>query len=161
ELLKASGKDLPFIIVSGSVGEQVAIEAMKAGAHDFFSKNNLTRLCAAIDREVKEARVRRERGAAVRQLRQPEERYRLVLQHVRDYAIFFLDEVGRVATWSEGARRIFRFEEAEAVGRPLSTFYEGAFQHLDRARRYGLSHDEGWAHRKGGERFWAERDLEL
>lgn len=161
ELLKLSGKDLPFIIVSGSIGESVAVEAMKAGAHDFFSKASLTRLTAAIEREVKEATVRRERAATEQKLRQAEERYRLVVQHVRDYAIFFLDEVGRVATWSAGARRIFGYEESEAVGQPLSLFHENAFAHLERARTNGLAHDEGFAVRKDGGRFWAERDLEL
>jgi signal transduction histidine kinase len=61
EILKASGLDLPFIIVSGTVGEAVAVEVMKAGAHDYFAKGRLVRLGAAIDREVREAERRRER----------------------------------------------------------------------------------------------------
>ena len=64
ELLQASGQDLPFIIVSGSVGEETAVTAMKAGAHDYVMKENLARLVPAVEREVREAEVRRERRAA-------------------------------------------------------------------------------------------------
>jgi signal transduction histidine kinase len=64
ELLHASGQDLPFIIVSGSVGEETAVAAMKAGAHDYVMKENLVRLVPAVEREVREAEVRRERREA-------------------------------------------------------------------------------------------------
>jgi signal transduction histidine kinase len=68
EILKARGLDIPFIIVSGSVGEDVAVEVMKAGAHDYFSKGNTTRLASAIEREVREAERRRQRLMEQRQL---------------------------------------------------------------------------------------------
>ncbi|MBP2662702.1 MAG: diguanylate cyclase with sensor [Firmicutes bacterium] len=61
ELLKESSQDIPFIIVSGAIGEDVAVAAMKAGAHDYILKGNLTRLVPAINRELQEASVRRER----------------------------------------------------------------------------------------------------
>lgn len=61
ELLKESSQDIPFIIVSGAIGEDVAVAAMKAGAHDYILKDNLTRLVPAINRELQEASVRRER----------------------------------------------------------------------------------------------------
>lgn len=64
EMVKRTGRDIPFIIVSGSVGEESAVEAMKAGAHDFFIKDRLTRLGSAIEREVREAGIRGERRAA-------------------------------------------------------------------------------------------------
>ena len=63
-LLKEKGLDLPFIIVSGKVGEGTAVEAMKAGAHDYIVKGNLARLCPAIERELREAAVRREQMQA-------------------------------------------------------------------------------------------------
>jgi len=70
EVLKASGRDVPFIIVSGTVGEDVAVTALKAGAHDFLPKHNLNRLVPALERELREAAVRRERRALEQQLRQ-------------------------------------------------------------------------------------------
>ncbi|HEY2980539.1 MAG TPA: HD domain-containing phosphohydrolase [Anaerolineales bacterium] len=64
EQLKASGLDLPFIIVSGTIGEETAVTAMKAGAHDFLVKGSLARLNPAILRELKDADERRERKRA-------------------------------------------------------------------------------------------------
>jgi len=60
-LLQETGLDLPFLVVSGSIGEEIAVEAMKAGANDYLMKGNLKRLCPAIERELREAQVRRER----------------------------------------------------------------------------------------------------
>src|SRR5215216_3621618 len=68
ELLKKSGHDLPFIIVSGTIGEESAVNALKAGAHDFIIKGNFARLLPAIQRELKEAEVRRERHQREREL---------------------------------------------------------------------------------------------
>jgi len=62
------GIDIPFIIVSGTVGEDVAVAGMRAGAHDFFSKGKLTLLVPAIERELREARMRRERTEFEQQL---------------------------------------------------------------------------------------------
>lgn len=67
-VLKDAGIDLPFIIVSGTVGEEVAVEALKAGAHDFFLKDKLARLLPAVDRELREAAMRRERNKMHEQL---------------------------------------------------------------------------------------------
>ena len=64
KLLQEKGLDLPFIIVSGCIGEETAVAAMKAGAHDYIMKDNLTRLPAAIERELGEAEVRRQRKEA-------------------------------------------------------------------------------------------------
>ena len=63
-LLRAHDLDTPFIFVSGSIGEDVAVEAMKAGAQDFLTKGNLRRLIPAIERELRDADVRRERRRA-------------------------------------------------------------------------------------------------
>src|SRR5712691_2621631 len=70
-LLRARDPDTPFIFVSGTIGEDVAVEAMKAGAQDFLTKDNLKRLVPAIERELRDASVRRERRAG-------EARYRLL-----------------------------------------------------------------------------------
>jgi signal transduction histidine kinase len=59
--LKASGKDIPFILVSGTVGESVAVAAMRAGAHDYVLKGDLSRLPLAVEREVLDCQVRAER----------------------------------------------------------------------------------------------------
>ena len=60
EVLRETGQDIPFIVVSGAVGEDVAVETMRLGAHDYLLKNSLTRLAAAVDREIGNARMRRQ-----------------------------------------------------------------------------------------------------
>src|SRR5439155_24665582 len=64
EILKRRNVDLPFIIVSGTVGEETAAIAMKTGAHDFLTKGKLTRLGAAVERELRDAEERREHKKA-------------------------------------------------------------------------------------------------
>ena len=68
EVLKQSGIDLPFIIVSGTIEEESAVSALKAGAHDFITKGNFARLLPAIQRELADAAVRRERREREREL---------------------------------------------------------------------------------------------
>ncbi len=68
EVLKEAGHDIPFIIVSGTIGEEAAVAAMKAGAHDFVMKDKLARLVPAVERELAEARGRRERALLQEQL---------------------------------------------------------------------------------------------
>ena len=80
-LLRSKGyADLPFIIVSGKIGEDAAVAAMKAGAHDYLMKNDLARLNSAIERELREAEVRRERRRAQTELRDSETRFRLMVE---------------------------------------------------------------------------------
>ena len=64
DILKESGLDLPFIVVSGKIGEDQAVATMKAGAHDYVMKQNLSRLAPAIEREIREAGERRMRREA-------------------------------------------------------------------------------------------------
>lgn len=72
EVLKATGKDIPFILISGSAGDDVAVDAMRAGAHDFFGKGSLQLLIPAIERELREAKLRATARAQREQLQQNE-----------------------------------------------------------------------------------------
>jgi PAS domain S-box-containing protein len=95
-------------------------------------------------------------------LRESEARFRLLVETVRDYAIFMLDPTGHVATWNAGAERIKGYRADEIVGRHFSVFYpaervaEGfPTYELEVAAREGRFEDEGWRIRKDGSRFWA------
>ncbi len=78
ELLQGRDIDLPFIIISGVIGEETAVASMRAGAHDFLTKNSLVRLVPAIERELKEAADRRKRRQVERALHESEALYRLL-----------------------------------------------------------------------------------
>jgi PAS domain S-box-containing protein len=102
-----------------------------------------------------------ERMLAMESLRQSDERFRLFLECVQDYAILMLDVDGRVVTWNQGARRIKGYEQHEIIGKHFSAFYpEEALQAklperlLQRAIENGRTEDEGWRIRKDGSRFW-------
>ncbi len=111
QLLHEVGIDLPFIIVSGTIGEETAVAAMKAGAHDFLMKGNLTRLIPAVARELREAVERRER-------RRAEARFASVLDATAE-AIIAVDEDQRIVLFNTSAERIFGYTAAEAYGQPL------------------------------------------
>ena len=103
-----------------------------------------------------------ERRAHEERLRESEERFRLIVQNVRDYAIFMLDPRGYVATWNEGARRIKGYNADEIIGRHFSVFYPREDVErgkppweLEVAAREGHFEDEGWRIRKDGSYFWA------
>jgi PAS domain S-box-containing protein len=95
-------------------------------------------------------------------LRQEEQRFRLFIDAVKDYAIFTLDPRGRVSSWNEGAFRLKGYTADEIIGRHFSVFYpqedirRGKPQmELEVATREGRIEDEGWRLRKDGSRFWA------
>src|ERR1035438_3759628 len=85
DLLQHRGLDIPFILVSGRLGEDVAVEAMKRGACDYLLKDRLARLGEAVRRAIDERRLRAERTWAITALRQSEERYRLISETSSDY----------------------------------------------------------------------------
>ncbi len=84
EQIRAHDADIPFLLVSGQVGEEVATEMMRAGARDFVLKDRLARLAPAVQRELHEATERRQRRRAEEALRESEERFRLLAEHAHD-----------------------------------------------------------------------------
>jgi len=102
QTLKDSGLDIPFIIVSGNIGEETAVKIMKAGAHDYVFKGNLTRLTPVIEREMAEAQVRHKNRLAEQELRESEARYRSLLESVSDYVYTVMVLDGKMVATSHG-----------------------------------------------------------
>jgi PAS domain S-box-containing protein len=92
KLLQDSGYDIPIIIVSGHIGEDIAVSAMKSGANDYVMKDRLARLVPAVERELREAEVRRARKVADEALRESEQRLKLAL------------EAGRMGAWERNLK---------------------------------------------------------
>src|ERR1043166_2049725 len=161
-LMKERNIDLPFILVSGTITEAMAVAAMNVGVHDYLKKGDLVRLTAAVGRELHEADVRRSRRLAETALVESEERFRLLVEGIQDYAIFMLNADGIVASWNAGAKRIFGYSSHDILGRHFSILYQTERvkegkpeQQLKAALAAGRSSDESERVRKNGSRFWA------
>jgi len=103
-----------------------------------------------------------ERSAAEEELRRSEERFRLLVQSVTDYAIYMLDREGRVSSWNAGAERFKGYTADEIIGEHFSRFYSEEDRRegipviaLETAHREGRFEAEGWRVRKDGTQFWA------
>lgn len=93
---------------------------------------------------------------------QEAELFRLLVENVKDYAIFLIDLEGRVRSWNDGAARLLGYQEAEILGQPFELFFtpedcrnEAPMKELAQARTEGRSDDDRWHMRKDGSRFWA------
>jgi PAS domain S-box-containing protein/putative nucleotidyltransferase with HDIG domain len=95
DIWKEKELDIPFIVISGTIGEETAVVMMKAGVSDYLMKQNLTRLNAAIDRELREASMRRERKQAEQFLRDSELRFSLFMNNFPGL-VFIEDTLGQM-----------------------------------------------------------------
>jgi two-component system cell cycle sensor histidine kinase/response regulator CckA len=119
-LLTETGIDLPFIVISGTIGEETAVETMKAGAHDYLMKDNLNRLVPAIDRELREAQVRRERKRTEEELHLSEQRYRSLIDSARD-VIYTLSPDGMISSLNPAFEAITGWLRDEWIGKSFTS----------------------------------------
>jgi PAS domain S-box-containing protein len=155
ELLRRKGfVDLPFIIVSGQIGEDAAVAAMKAGAHDYLMKDNLARLNTAIERELRDAEMRRER-------RQAQEKYRSIFQNAIE-GIFQTTVDGRFLTANPAMARMLGYESPEELLGTISDIRDRLYVEPElREEFYRLALRDGFVsgfeiqmHRKDGNSVW-------
>jgi PAS domain S-box-containing protein len=161
-VLKKAGLDLPFIIISGKIGEDTAVEAMRAGADDYIMKDRLTRLVPTIQRELEEATVRRARKLAEEALR----RQAQIIDQIHD-SVVSTDLDGQVTSWNKGAERLFGYPAKDALGKHISFVYpEDQHQFLEQQvikplKKKGDHEIEVRMRRKSGEDFYAHLALSL
>ena len=114
-LFRQSGLDIPFIIVSGCVGEETVAEMMRAGAHDYVMKSNLARLAPAVKRELRASRERGDRRQA-----EAISAYLASIVQSCDDAIIGKTLDGTVVSWNAGAERLYGYTAEEMIGRSIS-----------------------------------------
>src|SRR5215204_3519541 len=128
-LLRRKGfVDLPFIIVSGQIGEDAAVAAMRAGAHDYLMKDNLARLNSAIERELREAEVRREHRLA-------EEKYRSIFENAVE-GIFQTTLEGQFLTANPAMARIFGYDSSEELLGAISSIGDQLYVEASRRNEF-------------------------
>jgi PAS domain S-box-containing protein len=125
-ILRGCALDTPFIYVSGTLGEETAVAAMREGAQDYVVKNNLRRLVPAVDRALQEVSARRERARAEADRRAMERRFREVLAMAPD-AIVVTDEDYRITIFNRAAEEMFGVVEVEGLGRSINNLVPGLF----------------------------------
>ncbi len=112
ELLKNHNYDIPIIIISGKIGEEAAVDTMRAGASDYIMKDRLTRLSPAVSRELKEAEERRKSKEAVKALQESEERYQ-TLVGMSPEAILLFGLEGDIAYASPKAIELYGYNTSD------------------------------------------------
>ncbi|MEQ1772141.1 MAG: response regulator [Burkholderiales bacterium] len=109
EIIRIHDPDLPIIITSGNIGEDIAVDAMRAGARDYLMKNNLSRLTPAIDRELRESGLRRDARRAQIQLEENEARFRAIVSNIPGMVFQLLADASGSLNFtyvSEGSKRL-------------------------------------------------------
>ncbi|MDZ4255057.1 MAG: PAS domain S-box protein, partial [Sulfuritalea sp.] len=127
--------DVPFIFVSGAMGEEFAIETLHQGAADYVIKDRLGKLAPAVSRALQEAAERRLRRRAETELAASEERFRKIAESAQD-GLITVDQSESITYWNPAAERMFGYSAAEAVGQSLHRLLAPA--------RYQQSIRQGW-----------------
>lgn len=118
EMLRQQGNKIGFILVSGTLGQETAIEALKAGAHDYVFKDNLTRLAPAVRRVVREVEAETERESVIAALLDSEQRYRDLIDN-SGVAIVADDREGRLNLFNSAFCGLFGYRTNELKGRSI------------------------------------------
>lgn len=161
-LLKQTGIDIPFIVISGTIGEETAVEAMRAGANDYLMKGKLKRLIPAIERELREADSRAERKILEQKQKQAEEKLKILSLAVEQSpaSIVITDTNGKIDYVNSKFTEMTGFAPGEAQGRNLGFLRaddvsEDYFSELWRTIKSGKEwFGELQNKKKDGELFW-------
>jgi PAS domain S-box-containing protein len=148
-LLKQSGKDIPFIVVTATLGEEVAVDLIKEGVADYVLKDRLVRLPLAVRRALQEKTTRDERERASLSLRQSEERVRILLNSTAE-AIYGLDIEGNCTFCNATSVRLLGYENpGDLLGKQMHSLMhhtraDGTRYPIEECQIYmGFRHDKG------------------
>jgi diguanylate cyclase (GGDEF)-like protein/PAS domain S-box-containing protein len=153
-LIQDLNLDIPFIIVSGAIGEETAVNAMRSGAHDYIMKNNLTRLTPVIERELREAKIRNSRRLALEDLRLAAKVFESSVE-----GIVITDAQTRILRVNQSFCDITGYTQEEVIGlkptmlqsrRHDAEFFNEMWRSI---KRHGYWQGEVWNRRKNGEIF--------
>ena len=158
-VLRESGKDIPFIVISGTIGEENAVEALKMGAHDFLVKGRLARLVHVVERELREARERAARREAEHALRESEQRYRRIIETTNE-GVWILDAGGKTTFCNPRMASMLGSEQRAMTGASIFDFVrdEATVKALQHHEAHAAGQSEIRLDRKDGNFTWALLD---
>ncbi len=155
EIARVVAPDVPFIYVSGTIGEELAIEAMKRGASDYVLKDNLRRLKPAIERALNAAEQNRERQRMQLALRESEERFRAIVETTEDW-IWEIDLTGRHVYSNDSVRKLLGYTPQDLIGNdPTNLMLDEDWQMVKAALPELIANKQGWT---GWVLCWRHRD---
>jgi diguanylate cyclase (GGDEF)-like protein/PAS domain S-box-containing protein len=165
KIARAQAASTPFIFVSGTIGEERAIDALKGGASDYVLKENLRRLVPALQAALRQADISKARDLAEEMLRRSESRLQDIIDTSADW-IWECDADGRFTFSSPSVADILGYRHHELLGRPSSSYLgsadleqlEAAFDEARSGRTPGGSLTLRWKH-KAGKTRWLERKM--
>lgn len=160
QLLQSRRLDLPFIIVSGTIGEETAIAAMKAGAHDYLIKGNLSRLVPAVERELREAQERRQRHLAEQALRQSEQRFRAIFDSTFQFMGLLTTE-GLIVEGNRTALNVVAVDLEDVIGKPFweTPWWTHDLEQQEKLKQAIVSAANGELVRFESHHIWADGSL--
>ncbi len=126
-ILKASELDIPFIIISGAIGEETAVEAIRSGATDYLMKENLSRLIPSVERAIRETSNRRQRNLAERELEEMRLRMEGIIASAMD-AIITIDQEHNIVLFNKAAEQLFAYKPEQVMGRNMNLLMPARFR---------------------------------
>ena len=155
-VLKETNRDIPFVVISGTIGEENAVEVLKMGAHDFLVKGRLARLVHVVERELREARQRAARREAELALRESERRYRRVLETTNE-GVWIVDAEANTIFVNPRMAAMLGTDAKELLGASIFDFVHDptTVKALRQHEPRGAGQSEIKLERKGGPVTWA------
>ncbi len=165
-ILRKMNVDIPFIIISGAIGEETAVECMRLGAKDYIMKNNLSRLGSAIERELAEAKSRAKQKLMEEALRESEEKYRSIIENAQE-GIYQSSPSGHWITINQAFANILGYESPEEVMASITNIDHQLYVNLsDRKKLLQLVAEHGSVkgyetefYRKDGSHIWVSVNI--
>ncbi|MBF0239775.1 MAG: PAS domain S-box protein [SAR324 cluster bacterium] len=142
QLMRKNGKEIPFIVISGAVGEEIAVDVMRAGAKDYLMKDALTRLIPAIQRCLEGHAIQQKKNEIQKELAESEAKLRVITDSAKD-GIVMLDHQGRITFWNPAASEIFGMSANDVLGKNFHSMFVPEKYHEEFHEGFNRFHETG------------------
>jgi len=159
-------QDIPFVLVTGTLEEQLALRTLERGADDYLVKDvegrHLDALPFAVEKALYRKAIHEKERQLACELQESEQRYRLLVESIPDHAVILLDTLGSIRAWNRGAQHVFGWTKEQIIGQSVEVLFTAEDRtagepgrELAHARQEGHVAAARWCVRKDGTRFYA------